>query len=196
MDKSEVFQIFKEASYNTNSSTQVAQSLIDQLDINHDGYISMHDFQRQVGPGPQHQQQPYQLQYQQQQPYQPHYQQQQGHSQVVQQMVNSLRTNLQQTLEAFDRDNNRILNRDEVIHMFLRSNYDWNSSVQMAQSLFDQLDSDHNGQINVNDFQSHLSGHQTQGQLSPIEQQVITFFRTNLQQAIYTYDFNNNGMLD
>jgi len=117
-------------------------------------------------------------------------------NQLTQQMLNYFRTNVQQAIQKFDLNQDGMVNKNEVIQVFQESGIDINTARQITDSLFHQLDVDGNGYLTLSDFQTQANPQQREGHFSQLEQQMLNYFRTNVQQAIQKFDLNHDGMVD
>ncbi|NER50625.1 MAG: hypothetical protein F6J92_28945 [Symploca sp. SIO1A3] len=117
-------------------------------------------------------------------------------NQITKQMLNYFRTNVQQAIQMFDLNRDGMVNRNEVIQVLQQSGLEINSARQITDSLFEQLDIDHDGYLTLKDFQTEVNPQQITGHSSQLEQQMLNYFKTNVQQAIQTFDLNRDGMVD
>ncbi|NEP59038.1 MAG: hypothetical protein F6K31_18785 [Symploca sp. SIO2G7] len=117
-------------------------------------------------------------------------------TQLTQQMLNYFKNNFQQALQKFDLNRDGMVNRDEVIQVFQQSGLDINTARQITDSLFEQLDIDGDGHLTLKDFQTQSHPQPDGGQFSQLEQQMLSYFRTNVQQALHRFDLNRDGMVE
>lgn len=174
IDQSELIQLFQQSGYDGNRASQMASSVLSQLDRDQNGRISMNDFQSQVPSQPMGAQE----------------------SQLEQQVLDSFRTHTQRAIQAYDFNRDGVIDHHELIQLFQQIGYDPASASQMASSVLSQLDTDGDGHISFSDFQSQIHAQPSGEPLNQLEQQVLNIFRQNTQQALQAFDFNRDGVID
>jgi len=117
-------------------------------------------------------------------------------NQLTQQMLNYFKNNFQQAIQRFDLNRDGMVERNEAIQIFQQSGLDRDSAQQITDSLFYQLDVDGDGYLTLKDFQTETQSSPIDGQFSHLEQQMLNYFRTNVQQAIQRFDLNRDGMVE
>ena len=123
-------------------------------------------------------------------------------------VLNIFRNNTKKALKVYDFNHDGVIEKNELIKLLQQAGYQWSSASQMATSIFNQLDADQNGYIDINDFQDQVNLQQPVEQsaqnnafkqerpLSPIEEQILQIFRVNTQQALQAYNFNRDGVIE
>jgi|GEM_PF-2962807 len=169
--QSEMTQLLQQSGYG-NMATQISASVFNQLDRDRNGYITINDFQQQVGS-----------------------QQSNGQStQLTQQLLSYFQSSVQQAIQSYDLNRDGYVTQSEMTQLLQQSGYG-NMATQTTASLFSQLDRDRNGYITINDFQQQVGAQQSNGQLSQITQQLLSYFQSNVQQAMQSYDLNRDGYI-
>ncbi len=114
--------------------------------------------------------------------------------QLEQQVIDTFRNQTQQAIQGYDFNRNGLIEPNELIQIFQQWGSDWNSASQMANTVFQQLDTDHNGYITIEDFQQRVfrrhpqrdpsgSGQLPQENQSNIPAEVQTLF-DNIEQYV------------
>ncbi len=174
IDLNELIQLFQRTGYDQSSASQMASSVLDQLDQDGNGHISRHDFQSHMRSQSPNEQE----------------------NQLVLQVLNSFRNNTQRAIQAYDFNRDGVIDLHELTQLFQQIGLDRESASQLAENVLSQLDADRDGHISLNDFQRQINVQSFGEPLNPLEQQVVDIFRNNTQQALQAYDFNRDGVID
>ncbi|NOU49249.1 hypothetical protein HG263_01605 [Pseudoalteromonas sp. JBTF-M23] len=154
----------------------MARDVFQKLDTNHDGRIAAHEVSQQINSSTT-------LDY--------------NLRTKLEQMIQILSANFQNTLRQSDLNWDSTLDRNEIVQLLVRSNVPWNSAHEMADEIFTRLDKNRDGRLSVQDVATTLpqTGHHgiTPGMTYA---QVYQTFLTNFEQAIQVADVNQDGMVD
>ena len=175
LDKNELIQALMRAATPWQVANNIAGEIFLKLDKNRDGRLAIDEVSQQLPKMSHHV----------------------SSNPAVEQIIAGFRQNFQQTLQTADVNRDGSLSFNELVNALVKTNAPYSAAQTMAREVFQQLDNNHNGQIERHEATQQINNSTTLDyHLRTKMEQIIQRLTANFQQCLRQSNLNWDDTLD